>query len=336
MSRSVGIREVAAHAGVAVGTVSNVLNKPEGVTPSIVARVVASMDELGFVRNDLARQLKMGGGTTLGVIVHTFSNPFFGDLAHACEDAAEAVGHTVVLGSSDQRPAREIRYIDLFQAQRVRGMIIASVDGFTPRMEEVTKRGMPLVLLDVGTARGDFCTVVLDGVAGGALATRHLIETGRRRILFLGGPAHQVSDRWRGATEAVAGAPAVVLSRQETDNQTIAAGLAAGAEIAAMPAEIRPDAIFAANDMLALGVMQALAKSSNIEVPRDIAIIGFDDVAYAASAIVPLTTIRQSPAALAENAIRLVLDHASDPDAHVHQSVQLQPELIIRRSTAAG
>jgi LacI family transcriptional regulator len=335
MARPVGIREVAAKAGVAVGTVSNVLNKPERVTPSTVELVLATMDELGFVRNDLARQLKMGGGTTLGMIVHNFSNPFFGDLAHACEEAAESLGHTVILGSSDQLTGREDRYIDLFEEQRVRGMIVASVGGLTARMSRLIKRGMPLVLLDVGDDDGDFCTVALDGVAGAYVGIRHLIDTGRRRIVFLGGPPHQVGDRWQGATAAVAETPGVTLTRVDTRDQTIAAGREAGDRIAAMPADARPDAIFAANDLLALGVMQSLVLGDDIDVPRDIAIVGFDDIDYAASAIVPLTTIRQSPAALAEQAIRLVLGHAGDPGAHVHEHVRLTPELVIRQSSLA-
>src|SRR6187431_2551843 len=104
MPGPVGIRDVAARAQVSVGTVSNVLNKPDIVSPATLEKVQKVMDELGFVRNDLARQLKMGGGTTLGMIVLNVANPFFGDLAHACETAAEDLGHTVIVGSSDQLP----------------------------------------------------------------------------------------------------------------------------------------------------------------------------------------------------------------------------------------
>jgi LacI family transcriptional regulator len=333
MARPVGIREVAARAGVAVGTVSNVLNKPDRVTPATVELVLATMDELGFVRNDLARQLKMGGGTTLGMIVLNVANPFFGDLAHACEEAAEALGHTVILGSSDQLEGREDRYIDLFEEQRVRGMLVASLGGITPRMKRLVRRGMPLVLFDIGQEDGDFCTVALDGVAGGYLAAKHLIETGRRNILFLGGPMRQIEDRWKGVGNAISEHSGVAVSHVETLDQTIAVGRAEGEQISALPAGARPDAIFAANDLLALGVMQSLVLAEGVGVLRDIAIVGYDDIDYAASAIVSLTTIRQPRAALASEAVRLVLGHAADPVAHVHERVLLPPELIVRDSS---
>ncbi|QPZ40132.1 LacI family DNA-binding transcriptional regulator [Paramicrobacterium chengjingii] len=318
---------------VSVGTVSNVLNKPDVVSTKTLERVLATMDELGFVRNDLARQLKMGGGTTLGMIVLNVANPFFGDLAHACESAAEARGHTVIFGSSDQLAGREDRYIDLFEEQRVRGMIIAPLDGSTERIERLIRRGMPVVLFDIHAGTGDFCSVAMDGSEGGYLATRHLLEAGRRRIAFLGGPLHQVADRWDGALKAVDEFDGAVLTHIDTVDQTIADGRAIGDRLAAMDPESRPDAVFGANDLLALGLMQSLVIADGIEVPRDIAIVGYDDIDYAASAIVPLTTVRQPKEALAHEAVRLVLDHAASGTSHVHEHSLLPPELVVRAST---
>ncbi|WP_022892603.1 LacI family DNA-binding transcriptional regulator [Agromyces subbeticus] len=332
MGRAVGIRDVAEAAQVSVGTVSNALNKPDRVSPTTLARVLAVIDELGFVRNDLARQLKMGAGTTLGMIVLNVANPFFADLAHASEAAAEEAGQTVVLGSSDQLEAREDRYLDLFEEQRVRGMLVAPLDGITQRMRRLRARGMPLILFDIHADR-DFCSVTLDGRAGGELVARHLIESGRRHIAFLGGPLHQVEDRWLGAQRVCAEHQGVRLTHVDTDDQTIADGRAAGAVIEAMPAAERPDAVFAANDLLALGVLQALVMSDQLSVPRDIAVVGYDDIDYAESAIVPLSTVRQSTGLLAEHAIRLVLDEADDPD-HSHEQLKLSPELIVRESSS--
>lgn len=332
MGRSVGIREVAEAARVSVGTVSNVLNKPDQVSPATLARVQAVIDDLGFVRNDLARQLKMGAGTTLGMIVLNVANPFFADLAHACEAAAESVGQTVVLGSSDQLEAREDRYLDLFEEQRVRGMLVAPLDGITRRMRRLRSRGMPLVLFDIHSDR-EFCSVTLDGRAGGELVARHLIESGRRHIAFLGGPLHQVEDRWLGAQRVCAEHDGVRLTHVDTLDQTIADGRAAGAVIEAMPASERPDAVFAANDLLALGLLQAMVLSEEIRVPQDIAIVGYDDIDYAESAVVPLSTVRQATDQLAEHAVRLVLDEAHNTD-HVHEQLKLAPELIVRESSA--
>lgn len=333
MTGPVGIREVAERAGVSFGTVSNVLNKPELVSARTLALVQATMDELGFVRNDLARQLRMGGGTTLGMIVLNVANPFWADLAHACEAAAEAQGHTVIFGSSDQLDGREDRYIDLFEEQRVRGMLIAPLDGATERMNRLTRRGMPLVLFDIHAAGGDVCSVALDGDVGGYLAVKHLLDTGRRRVAFLGGPLHQVQDRWEGAQRAVSEVAGATLTHFDTADQTIADGRAMGELIADLPDQSRPDSIFGANDLLALGAMQSLVLADGVQVPRDIAIVGYDDIDYAASAIVPLTTIHQPRQELATEAVRLVLDHAATGGAHEHEHLLLPPRLVVREST---
>jgi LacI family transcriptional regulator len=332
MARSIGIREVAHVARVSVGTVSNVLNAPERVSPATLSRVLAVIDELGFVPNDLARRLRTGSGTTLGMIVLNVANPFFADLAHACQVAAELVGHTVTLGSSDQIEAREDRYLELFREQRLRGMLVAPVDGVTSRMRMLRGRGVPIVLFDIHAER-DFCTVALDGRIGGELVARHLIETGRRHIAFLGGPLHQVEDRWLGAQRVCAEREGVRLTYVDTADQTIADGHAAGAVIEAMPTNERPDAVFAANDLLALGLLQSFVLSNRIRVPQDIAIVGYDDIDYAGSAVVPLSTVRQPTDVLAHHAVRLVIAEAEDPD-HRHEHLMFPPKLIVRKSSA--
>lgn len=329
---AVGIREVADRAGVSIATVSNVLNKPWRVSATTVSRVQAVMDDIGFVPNSLARQLRTGGGTTLGMIVLDVSNPFFADLAHACEAAAEELSHTVILGSSDQLGQREDRYLDLFEEQRVKGMMIAPLAGMSDRIRRLRDRKMPLVLFDTA-ADGTFCSVTLDGRQGGYLAARHLIETGRSHIAFLGGPLRQVEDRWNGAMRACAESSGVRLTHIDTSDSSLHAGRAAAEVIERMRPEDRPDAIFAANDLLALGLLQSLVLSRSISVPHDLAIVGYDDIEYAASSIVPLSTIRQPVAALSREALRLIFSEADDSD-HRHERVLLAPELVIRESSA--
>jgi LacI family transcriptional regulator len=331
----VGIREVAQHAGVSIGTVSNVLNKPESVSPKNLLRVTKVMDELGFVRNDLARQLKMGGGTTLGMIVLNVANPFFAALAHACEAAAEEAGYTIVFGSSDQVSSREDRYAELFEQQRVTGMIIAPLDGPTARMEQLRRRGMPMVLFDFHSDTSPFCTLALDGRRGGYLAARHLIEGGRKHIAFLGGPLRQVEDRWIGAMAACAETSGVRLSHIDTADQTVAEGRAAGLALRSLAPEDRPDAVFAANDLLGLGLMQSVVLAKDIRIPEDLAIVGYDDIDYAAWAIVPMSTVRQPVALLARESIRMILAEKAASTDHVHEHLLLDPELIVRDSSRA-
>lgn len=328
-----GIREVAERAGVSISTVSNVLNKPGRVSAPTAQRVNDVMNEIGFVRNELARQLRTGGTNMVGTVVLNVANPFFAALLHAIEASAEEAGCVAVFGSSDQLRQREERYLEVFEEQRVKGIMIAPLNGVTPTMRRLRDRGMPMVVFDASSDVDAFCSVALDGRIGGYLAARHLISTGRTHIAFLGGPLRQVEDRWTGALRACAETSGVRLSHIDTVDQTIAEGRAAGEALQRMPAGERPDAVFAANDLLALGLMQSLIVSGSISIPRDIAIIGYDDIDYAQSASLPLSTVRQPVDELAATALSLLLAEIEDGPEHVHRSVALEPELIVRDST---
>lgn len=333
MRRVVGLREVATAAGVSIATVSNVLNKPELVAESTRARVHQVMDEIGFVRNGLARQLRVGASQTLGMTVIDVANPFFADLTHACQAVAAQHGLSIVLGSSNQQVEMEGRYLDLFDEQRAGGVLIAPVDGVSERLWRLRAHGMPVVLLGIHADR-NFCSVGLDGRIGGELAVRHLIETGRKRIAYLGGPLHQVEDRWIGAQRACAENAGVSLMHLDTPDQATSHGRRVGEHIEAMPADERPDGIFAATDTLALGLMQALVTSPAISVPDDIAIVGYDDLEFAASASVPLTSIRQPTDLIADEAVRLVRQEASAGAQHAHEQIKANPVLVVRESTS--
>lgn len=331
--QAVRIRDVAAHAGVSVGTVSNVLNTPDRVSPRSLEKVTAAMAELGFVRNEVARQLRQGSSKVFGMVTFSLSNPFFGDVAHAAEVAAEENGYTVVVGSSDQEQEREDRYVDLFEVQRVRGLMIAPLDGISPRLAQMRERGIPVVIFDSRVDLEHYSSVQMDGIAAGYLAASHLIESGRRRLMFAGGPLQQVVDRLTGASRAVGENPGVTLAITDTPDLSVAEGRAVGERIAALPRADRPDGVFAANDLLAVGMLQSLLNVPDLSVPDDIAIVGYDDIEFASASVVPLTSIRQPREAIAREAVRMLLAEAEDPDGYVHESVLLPPELIVREST---
>jgi LacI family transcriptional regulator len=333
MRANVGIRDVARTAGVSVGTVSNALNHPDQLSAKTLARVQQTMQSLGFVRNDLARQLRMGRGTAIGFVAVNIANPFFADLAHELEAAAEEVGHTVVLGSSDQNAAREQRYIDLFDEQRVRGLLIVPQQGLTPRLSRLRASGTPVVLFDGNIDSDEVCSVGLDGAAGGYIAVRHLVETGRRRLVVAGGPLSQIGDRVSGAARAAQETPGVTLSIIETDDLTVEQGRHVAERILALREEDRPDAVFAANDLLAIGLIQTLILDRTLSVPRDIAIVGYDDIDFAASTVVPLSTIRQPRESLARAALELLEQEVVGDENHKHGRHLLQPELIVRASS---
>ncbi len=184
---SVSIKEVAAAAGVSVGTVSNVLNRPEKVAESTVRRVTAAIDELGFVRNDAARQLRAGRSRSIGLVVLDAANPFFADVARGAEDRAGEAGMVVLLGNTDEAPAREDAYLDLFREQRVNGVLITPAGDDIPKLERLRTAGIPVVLVDHDAPGSGLASVAVDDVEGGYLAVAHLLAQGRRRVVFVGG-----------------------------------------------------------------------------------------------------------------------------------------------------
>jgi LacI family transcriptional regulator len=332
----VSIREVAAHAGVSVATVSNVLNRPEIVAQPTRDRVHASIRELGFVRNESARQLRAGRSRTIGLVVLDVANPFFTDLARGVEDEASKAGFAVILCNSDDQERKEKRYLEVLEEHRVQGVLITPVVGAGSRLARLQRRGTPVVLVDSRSASRGQCSVAVDDVLGGDLAVSHLLATGHERIAYLCGPPaiRQVADRHEGAVRALrrAGRDAADLQVIEAGGLNVAAGQKAGAELAALPAGSRPTAVFCANDLIALGVLQEMTRN-RIRVPEDISIIGYDDIDFAAAAAVPLTSVRQPRQQLGHTAARLLLDEAADDDTHQHRQVIFEPELVVRQST---
>jgi LacI family transcriptional regulator len=331
-----GIRDVAAAASVSVGTVSNVLNAPERVAPATVARVHAAIQELGFVRNDAARQLKAGRSRCVGLLVLDVGNPFFTDVARSAERQASQHNLVVLLGTSDDDPARERAYLETFDEQRVFGLLISPVGEDLGRVLALHGRGVPVVLVDRDGSGTPFSSVAVDDVAGGRLAVTHLCERGRTRIAYVGGPLslRQVGDRLAGAREAVGDFPGTSLEVIPTDEPSVLAGRAAGERLCALDPGVRPDAVFCANDLLAIGMLQALAVGA-VDVPGDIALIGYDDIDFARSAAVPLSSIRQPSSQIGLTAIELLLAAAESPREDPRHVVFL-PELVVRASTSNG
>ena len=337
MSRAASIKDVANHAQVAVGTVSNVLNNPDRVSERTKERVLKAIDELGFVRNDAARQLRAGHSRTIGVVVLDVGNPFFTALVRAAEDAAALNGSAVLLGDSGHDADRESHYIDLFQEQRVQGLLISPVGDVADRLEALRQRGVPTVLVDRLADENRFSSVSVDDDAGGYFAARHLLDLGRRKLAFVGGPLsiRQVGDRLVGARRAVAEVRGATLEVLVSDGQSVLAGRVLGNSLAERQADEMPDGIFCANDLLALGVMQSMTMLNNVRIPEDVALIGYDDIDFAVSAVVPLSSIRQPTEAIGRTAIELLSEelNAQQPQ---HRAVVFKPELVVRQSTAGS
>jgi LacI family transcriptional regulator, galactose operon repressor len=334
----VSIRDVAAHAGVSLGTVSNVLNRPDIVAEPTRSRVQAAIKQLGFIRNESARQLRAGRSRTIGLVVLDVANPFFTDVARGVEDEASASGLAVILCNTDDQQAKETHYLELLEEHRVQGILITPVSAAGTRLARLQRRGTPVVLVDSRSPTRGQCSVSVDDVLGGELALAHLLEGGHERLAFVGGPAsiRQVADRREGALRALqqAGRGDGELHMIDTPALNVAAGKWAGAAIAELPAGRRPTGVFCANDLLALGVLQEMT-ARRIRVPESLAIVGYDDIDFAAAAAVPLTSVRQPRQQLGRTAAQLLLDEALGEGSHQHRQVVFEPELVIRRSSQA-
>ncbi|MFI7127135.1 LacI family DNA-binding transcriptional regulator [Nonomuraea sp. NPDC050153] len=328
------IKEVAQLAGVSVGTVSNVLNRPDMVAPDTRLRVRAAIARLGYVRNGSARQLRAGRSRTIGVVALDLSNPFFIDVLRGVETAAQRAELTVMVFNSNKDADREAGLLETFEEQRPLGVLITPVNDSAEeeRLSRLISRGIPVVRFDSSAPHSHGCAVAVDDVLGGRMAGRHLRERGHRHIAFAGGPftVRQVRERHDGLTAVLA--PDDRLTVIPLPDLTIATGRLAGEEIAGLPPSERPTAVFCANDLVAIGVLQEMTQRG-LRVPADLAILGYDDIDFAAAAAVPLSSIRQPREQLGHTAALMLLEEANRPAGHEHRQVIFQPDLVERAST---
>lgn len=333
--RAAGMKDVAAAAGVSVGTVSNVLNRPNRVSIATRSKVEKAIADLGFVRNELARHLRAGHSRVLAYVMLDGRNPFFTDVAAGMEDVAAQEDLSLFLCNSTNLAVREADYLSSLEQQRVQGVLITPVDPNSPRLDEIAQRGTPLVIVD-RTRRGDsHCSVAVDDVVGGEIAVRHLLEQGHERVAFVGGRLDigQVRDRREGALRALreAGLEKDRLVDITTSQMGVVDGGNAGRRLAGLPAATRPTAAFCANDLLALGLLQTCA-ALDLRVPHDLAIVGYDDIEFASAATVPLTSVRQPRHRLGRTAAELLMQETREL-VHTHQQVTFTPELVVRASS---
>ncbi|GAA2078622.1 LacI family DNA-binding transcriptional regulator [Microbacterium hatanonis] len=292
---AVSIKDVAARAGVSVGTVSNVLNQLATVSADVSRRVADAISALGYIRNDAARQLRAGQSRSIGLILPDIGNPFFADVVRGADRRAGEFGITVLIVTSDGRPDRENALLELLLEQRVRGVMILPAAEDLTVLRRVAAAGTPVVLVDRETDDPGLRSVAVDDVEGGYLAASHLLGLGRRRILVVAGPdgVRQVVDRIQGARRAVSEHDGAELAISHQPAMTVVEGHAAGLNLLEGDRNAWPDAVFAANDLLAIGLIQALGQDLEVRIPGDIAVIGYDDIDFAAAAVVPLSSIRQ-------------------------------------------
>jgi len=293
------------------------------------------MAELGFVRNESARQLRLGSSRTVAYIMLDTANPFFTDVARGIEDAAASADLLLFSCNSDNLASRERSYLDRLEQQRVQGVLITPVDPASELLDELPRRGIRVVIVDRIRDAQTHCSVSVDDILGGELAASHLLELGHERIAFVGSSDSigQVRDRRAGALRAIKanGGQESQLTCIETQALTVADGRSGGERLAGLPTRSRSTAAMCANDLVALGLLQQCVRLG-IRVPEDLAIVGYDDIEFAGAAAVPLTSVRQPRHRLGRVAAELLLDEVTNPD-HKHRQVKFTPELVVRAST---
>ncbi len=330
----VRIQDVAARAGVSVGTVSHTINHPELVSPRTRRAVERAIKALGFVPNQQARVLTGLTSQVIGLIVLDVVSPFFMEAARAVERAAREAGHVVILCNSDNDPDRQAQLVQILAAQRVRGVLLTPAsDGHRAEQRPQAAANLPVVFLDYKPA-GEECSVSVDDVAGARLAVQHLLELGHERVAFVGGGhgLRQHVERAQGAREAILAAgldPASALVEVTQDGLGISDGVLAAGRL--LEGEL-PTGIFCGNDMMAFGVYRGLNRAG-VKVPDDVALVGYDDIDFAADWVVPLTSVRQPTDELGYLAAQLLFEHSAGDAGHVHRQTVLQPELIVRSSS---
>ncbi|WP_019549779.1 LacI family DNA-binding transcriptional regulator [Streptomyces sulphureus] len=304
--------DVARLAGTSTAVVSYVINDgPRPVAPATKERVLAAIQELGYRPDRVAQAMASRRTDLIGLVVPDARQPFFAEMAHAVEQAAAERGKMVLVGNSDYLDGREVHYLRAFLGMRVSGLILISQGPSERAATEIDAWDARVVLLHRRPEAIDDVAVVLDDTGGAQLATRHLLEHGHEYVACLGGvdstppQGDPVTDHVEGWQRAMAEAGRSTEGRlfqapyNRYDTYLLALELLAG--------EDRPTALFCSTDDQAIGVLRA-ARELGLEVPQDLAVIGFDNVKEAALTDPPLTTVGSHREAMAKAAVDLVLD----------------------------
>lgn len=329
------MKDVAQAAGVSVTTVSHVINETRYVSEDLRARVLQAMEELSYHPNILARSLRQGITHTIGLIVPDNSNPFFAEIARVAETVGFENDYSVILCNSDKNVERESAYINVLIAKQVDGVIFIAAGSEQQHLRELAAQGIPVVVADREVPQELADVVLVNHEQGGYDATGHLITLGHRRIACIAGPSPLTpsADRVRGYRRALreAGIPieeelVVRCTESYLGGETAMAQLLRLDEL--------PTAVFTYNDVTAIGALRAI-RNAGLQVPKDLSIVGFDDISLASAVVPALTTVAQPIADLATLATELLIARIQNSEEYEPgQRIVLDTKLVVRESCA--
>jgi DNA-binding LacI/PurR family transcriptional regulator len=330
--------DVARHAGVSTATVSRVLSGRGGVREDAAARVRASASALGYRSHRAAKALRRQQADAIGLVISDVENPFFASVARAVEDLAAKHGHAVLLCNTDEDLEKEALYLDLMIGESVAGVIVAPSTEELGPLGVLMEAGIPTVTVDRRVSGDPFDSVLVDHRAGARALVEHLLEHGHEHVGAVTGttaatPSRERLAGCREAVEAHGGAELSVAEGQLQEaigaTQTLQLGERLARDLLES-ADGRPTAVFGANGLLTQGVLRAV-RSSRLRVPRDVAIVGFDDLPVFDLLEPPLTVAAQPTEQLGRTAAELLFQRIATPDRDV-ETIVIEPEIRIRRS----
>lgn len=325
------MKDVAERASVSVTTVSHVLNKTRYVDRKLVRRVEDAFRSLGYQPNALARGLRRQETRMLGMVVPDNRNLYFAELARSVEDACFELGYNVILCNSDEDPAKESAYLSLLAEKRVDGIVFVASGTDRSGVQSLLQHKIPVVALDRELKGMNCDSIIVDNRDGGRQATLHLISGNHRRIGCISGPKNLASakERLQGYRDALTEArlpvePALI----QMGNFHIEGGYTAVQALLKLPNRVT--AIFAANDLMAIGALRGIA-ARGLRVPEDVAVVGFDDIALAMYTEPPLTTVKQPIREIGKLATELIMARVNG-ERKEPQSRRLKTSLVVRES----
>ncbi len=327
------IKDVARVAGVSTATVSHVINKTRAVSEETRLRVMRAIEDCNYYPNAHARSLASGRSNTLGLLVSDISNPFFPELVKSMETVAFEKGYDVVLSNTDYNDERTLNYVRRFIERKVAGVALMTSELDRVLIDELASYHVPVVFLDIGSAGVCKSNLIVDYGAGIDEAIRHLVTLGHRDIAYIGGPAHlrSAAKRLEAFRQSIAAQLPCAQSPVIYEGDFRLEGGSSAAR-AMLNSNHLPTAVIVANDMMALGVLQE-CRAHGLNVPGDISIVGFDDIAFASLCNPPLTTVRLPRDELGRQAVEALLVTIKDSDRQGVE-INIPTRLVLRDSTA--
>ena len=336
MQKKITIKDIARKANVSHTTVSRALNNKSRIKNETKDKILTIARELNYRPDFIARSLVMKRTKTLGLVITTIANPFYIELSQGIETTAISQGYNIILCSTNYDLSAERKYIDMLRSKGVDGIILTSAHMGDPNIVGLAEEGFPIILINRRTyhpvVKEKVDYVGVDNILGGFLAVEHLIRLGHKRIGVIGGSSESSVgfERLEGGKKALTTYGMEVIGGHFLEGDFLkGSGYQGGKRFLKM--DEPPTAIFATNDYMALGTYQAIVEEGR-RVPEDIALIGFNDIEFAAMKGIELTTVGQKKYEMGAQAVKMLVERIEGGGMGSPKEMILEPELIIRKT----